>query len=136
MLLSLHKKKQNKKRKENKRDRKKGNLVLLLFIITEQTKTTRAYNSLSFSLYVDMLSGNCSEWSTGRSYIPRPTVTMVKWLIHKKIKNWEYVLFTACQSSKSISNKKITGLAHTYRNKWKLCKKWTNKQTKNNILAE
>ena len=26
-----------------------------------------------------MLSGNCSEWSTDRAYIPCPTVTIVKW---------------------------------------------------------
>ena len=26
-----------------------------------------------------MLSSNCSEWSTGRAYIPFPTVTIVKW---------------------------------------------------------
>ena len=26
-----------------------------------------------------MLSGNCSEWSTGRAYIPCPTVTIVNW---------------------------------------------------------
>ena len=26
-----------------------------------------------------MLSGNSSEWSTDRAYIPCPTVTLVKW---------------------------------------------------------
>ena len=28
---------------------------------------------------VEMLSGNCFEWSTDRAYIPYPTVTIVKW---------------------------------------------------------
>ena len=49
MLLSL------------KKEIKKENLTLLLFTTRKQTKTTAEYNSLCFTIYVDMLSGSCSE---------------------------------------------------------------------------
>ena len=42
-----------------------------------------------FPSQLDMLSGNCSEWSTDRIYIPCPAVTIVKWC-HK-------VMQTVCQ---------------------------------------
>ena len=39
-------------------------------------KTAETYNSPMLTSEVEMLSGNCSEWSTGRAYIPCSTVTI------------------------------------------------------------
>ena len=65
-----------------------------------------------------MLSSNCSEWSTGRAYIPFPTVTIVKWC--------HAVMQTV------LTTKVVPGLAHEKR-KLKI-EKLTNIATSEVIL--
>ena len=63
-----------KKRKEEKKK-----TLLLLFTTAKQTNTATTYKSPCFTMQVEMLSGNRSEWSKCRVYIPYPTITIVKW---------------------------------------------------------
>ena len=56
----------NKKEKQNKQNNK--------------TKPVTTYNShCLYTSHMEMLSSNCSEWSTGRTYISCTTVIIVKW---------------------------------------------------------
>ena len=70
MLLFLEnwiKRKKRKKKKKNKQTKKQTT--------TDQTKTTTTYSNPG----LHNSPGTCSEWATGRAYIPCPTVTIVKW---------------------------------------------------------
>ena len=71
MLLSLKKilKKNNKWTKKKKKLKRK----------VKQTKRGTTDNKTLFTSQVEILSGNCSEWSVGSIYIPCPTVAIVKW---------------------------------------------------------
>ena len=43
---------------------------------TKQTKRNTSYMSPFLTIQNEMLFGNCSEWSTGKAYIPCSTVTI------------------------------------------------------------
>ena len=59
--------------------KKKTHTTTTTTTTTKQIKRATTYNSPLFTSQMEMLSGNCSEWSTARAYIPYPTVTIVKW---------------------------------------------------------
>ena len=76
MLLSLQKTKKKNKKKNTKQTNKQTNNQTN----KQQQNTQKQQQHIVAPVYIteEMLSGNCSEGSTGRAYIPYPTVTIVK----------------------------------------------------------